>query len=165
MSVGQPVHVVVSRSVTWGYAVRVFFLVRGDPAHQRALDALGLERIPVSGPEVGVPGSWADPAAVPDAPRFVHNALAVGEDLQVPPEHLQGNKDGVELGSVHSLDWTGQGPGCRVRLLAPRPEPGGPLMTKMWLKSRGEINHVFVINFLGNFSSIDAVETPRMPMP
>ena len=38
-------------------------------------------------------------------------------------------------------------------------------MTKMWLKSRGEINHIFVINFLGIFSSIDAVETPRMPMP
>ena len=38
-------------------------------------------------------------------------------------------------------------------------------MTKMCLKPSGEINHIFVINFLWNFSSIDAVETPRMPMP
>ena len=43
--------------------------------------------------------------------------------------------------------------------------PGEPLMTKMWLKACGEINHIFVVNFLGNFYSIDAVETPRMPMP
>ena len=43
--------------------------------------------------------------------------------------------------------------------------PGGPLMTTMCLKSRGEINHIFVINFLGKSSSIDAVETQRMPMP
>ena len=38
-------------------------------------------------------------------------------------------------------------------------------MTKMWLKPRGEINHIFVINFLGKFYSTDAVETPRMPTP
>ena len=38
-------------------------------------------------------------------------------------------------------------------------------MTKMWLKSRGEINHIFVVNFLGKISSTDAVETPRMPVP
>ena len=43
--------------------------------------------------------------------------------------------------------------------------PGEPLMTKMWLKSRGEIQHTCVVNFLGKFSSIDAVETQRMPMP
>ena len=45
------------------------------------------------------------------------------------------------------------------------PLPGESLMTKMLLKPRGEINHIFVVNFLGKFSSIDAVETPRMPMP
>ena len=38
-------------------------------------------------------------------------------------------------------------------------------MQKMWLNSRGEINHIFVVNFLGKISSIDAVETPRVPMP
>ena len=43
--------------------------------------------------------------------------------------------------------------------------PGEPLMTKMWLKPRGEINHICVVNFLGKFSLIDAVETPRVPMP
>ena len=38
-------------------------------------------------------------------------------------------------------------------------------MTKMWFKPRGEINHVFVVYFLDKILSIDAVETPRMPMP
>ena len=113
--------------VTWGYAVRVFFFVGGDPAHQRAPDTMGLQRIAVPGPGVGVPGGWADPAAVPDAFRFVHDALAVGNDFQVPPENLQGNEDGVELSSVHSLDWAGQGSGSRVRLVVPCPVGAGRL--------------------------------------
>ena len=69
-----------------------------------------------------MPGGWVDPAAVPDTLRFVHDALAIGDDLQVPSEHLQGNGDGVELGAVHGLDRAGQGPGCRVRPVVSRPE-------------------------------------------
>ena len=110
MGIGQAVGVVVSRPITWGDAVRALLLVGGDPADQRAADTFGLQCLAVPGPSVGVPGGWVDPAAVPDTFRFVHDTLAIGNDLQVPSKHLQGYEDSVELGSVHSLDWAGQGP-------------------------------------------------------
>ena len=60
---------------------------------------------------------------------------------------MEASNEGPVEGSVNKngvLTWD------RYELVA---LPGGPLMTKMWLKPRGEINHIFVINFLGNFSS------------
>ena len=67
-----------------------------------------------------MPGSRVHPAAAPDAFCFVYDPLAVGDDLQVPSEHFQGNEDGVLFGPVDSLDQARQGPGRG--LMAPCPE-------------------------------------------
>ena len=50
MGIGQPVSVVVSRSVTWGYAVRALLLVGGDPADQTTPNTWGPQRLAVPGP-------------------------------------------------------------------------------------------------------------------
>ena len=52
LSVGvrQPVSVVVPRLVTWGYAVRPFFFMGGDPAHKNPPNVVGLQRVPIPGP-------------------------------------------------------------------------------------------------------------------
>ena len=53
VGVGQPVSVVIPRPVTRGDAVRPLLFMGGDPAHKYLPDALGLQRVPIPGPEVG----------------------------------------------------------------------------------------------------------------
>ena len=88
MGIGQAVGVVVPRPFTWGDVVRALLLVGGNPADQSAADTLGPQRLTVPCPQVGVPGDRVDSATVSDALSFVHDTFAVGDDLQVPPEHF-----------------------------------------------------------------------------